>query len=144
MVEVGVSEQDQVDIALRIARGGEVAEQSAGRFLELVDAAACADQSQLVAGVDQDGVDLQPHRARRLEPGCEKASCVLGPIAPQGFGRERERAVTDDGDLNVPSLKREEPGCASPAWGAWGGGGGGLEAAPSIVRRSDRKDRSPG
>jgi hypothetical protein len=28
------------------------------------------------------------------------ASCVLGPIAPQRFGRERERAVADDSDLD--------------------------------------------
>ena len=98
VVEVGVSEQDHVDIARCIARAGEVAEQPAGRVLELVDAAACVDQHQLVAGVDEGGVDLKPHRARRLERGCEQASCVLGPIAPQRFGRERERAVADDGE----------------------------------------------
>src|ERR1700688_370311 len=58
VVEVGVSEQDHVDVARRVARGGEVANQPAGRFLELVDAAACVDQHQLVAGVDENGVDL--------------------------------------------------------------------------------------
>jgi len=71
------------------------AKQPAVRVLELVDAAACVDQHQLVAGVDENGVDLQPHRARWLERGCEQASCVVGPIAPQRFGRERERAVAD-------------------------------------------------
>ena len=58
VVEMAVSEQDHVDIARRVARGGEVAKQPAGRFLELVDAAACVDQHQLVAGVDENGVDL--------------------------------------------------------------------------------------
>ena len=50
VVEVALSEQDHVDIARRVARGGEVAKQPAGRFLEFVDAAACVDQHQLVAG----------------------------------------------------------------------------------------------
>ena len=74
------------------SRGGEVAKQPAGRFLEFADAAACVDQHQLVAG-------------RRLERGCEKASCVLGPVAPQRFGRERGRAVADDGDLDGAELE---------------------------------------
>src|SRR4029077_15367534 len=89
VVEVGVSEQNHVDIVRRVARSGEVANQPAGRFLELVDAAACVDQHQLVSGVDEDGVDLKPYRTRWLERGCEQASCVLGAIAPKRFGRER-------------------------------------------------------
>src|SRR5271163_1140693 len=52
MVEMAVSEQDHIDIARRVARGGEVAKQPARRFLEFVDAAACVDQHQLVARVD--------------------------------------------------------------------------------------------
>ena len=39
-----VGEQDHVDIARRVARGGEVSRQGAGGFLELaVDAAARVD-----------------------------------------------------------------------------------------------------
>jgi hypothetical protein len=67
VVEVGVSEQDHVDIARRVARGGEVAKQPAGRFLEFVDAAARVDQHQLVAGVDEGGVDLHNFRPSRVE-----------------------------------------------------------------------------
>src|SRR5258707_5635773 len=37
-----------------------------------------------------------------------RASCVLGPIAPQRFGRERERAVADDGDLDGAELEAVE------------------------------------
>src|SRR6202043_2826330 len=88
--------------------GGEVAKQPAGRVLKLVDAAARVDQHQLVARVDKHSVDLQSHRARRLESGCEQASCVLGPIAPQRFSRERERAVADDGDLYGAELEAVE------------------------------------
>jgi hypothetical protein len=93
VVKMEVSEQDHVDIARRVARAGEVAKQPAVRVLELVDTAARIDQHKLVARVDKDSVDLQSHRARRLECGCEQASCVLGPVAPQRFGWERERAV---------------------------------------------------
>ncbi|MEH2566633.1 hypothetical protein V1289_006260 [Bradyrhizobium sp. AZCC 2289] len=107
---MAVSEQDHVDIARGVARAGEVAKQPAVRVLELVDAAACVDQHQLVAGVDENGVDLQSHRAGRLESGCEQASCVLGPIAPQRFGRECERAVADDGDLDGAELEAVEAG----------------------------------
>ena len=57
VVEMAVSEQDHVDIARCVARAGEVAEQPAGRVLELVDAAACVDQHQLVARVDEDCYD---------------------------------------------------------------------------------------
>src|SRR3984957_5169883 len=103
-----VSEQDHVDIARWVARAGEVAKQPAVRVLELVDAAARVDQHQLVACVDEGGVDLQSHRARRLESGCEQASCALGPIAPQRFGWERERAVADDGDLDGAELEAVE------------------------------------
>jgi hypothetical protein len=103
-----VSEQDQVDIARRVARGGEVAKQPAGRFLKLVDAAARVDQHQLVARVDKDSVDLQSHRARRLESGCEQASCVLGSVAPQRFGWECERTVADDCDLDGAELEAVE------------------------------------
>jgi hypothetical protein len=81
VVEVEVSEQDHVDIAWRVARAGEVGEQPAGRVLELVDAAACVDQHQLVARVDKDSVDLQSHRARRLESGCEQASSYPGKVS---------------------------------------------------------------
>ena len=108
MVEVEVSEQNNVDIARRVARGGEVAKQPAGRFLEFVDAAPCVDQHQLVAGVDEDGVEFQPHRTSRLKRGGEQASCVLGPIEPQRFGGERDRAVADDGDLNGAELEAVE------------------------------------
>jgi len=51
---------------------------------------------------------LQSHRARRLESGCEQASCVLGPVAPQRFGWECERAVADDGDLDGAELEAVE------------------------------------
>src|SRR2546428_409065 len=88
--------------------GVEVAKQPAGRFLKLVDAAARVDQHQLVARVDKDSVDLQSHWARRLERGCEQASCVLGPVAPQRFGWECERAVADDGDLDGAELEAVE------------------------------------
>ena len=108
VVEVEVSEEDHVDIARRVARGGEVAKQSAGGFLEFVNAAACVDQHELVAGVDDNGVDLQPHRVRWLERGCEQAFRVLGPIAPQRFGRERERTVADDGALDGAELEAVE------------------------------------
>ena len=97
-----------VDIARRIARAGEVAKQPAVRVLELVDAAARVNQHQLVARVDEGSVDFQSHWARRLESGCEQASCVLGPIAPQRFGWERERAVADDGDLDGTELEAVE------------------------------------
>ena len=62
------------------------------------------DQHQLAASVDEDGVELQPHRVRRLERGCQQASCVLGPIAEQRFGRELEHAVADNGDLDGAEL----------------------------------------
>ena len=108
VVEMEVSEQDHVDIARRVARGGEVAKQPAGRILEFVDAAACVDQHQLVASVDEGGVDLHHFRPRRVERGCEQASCVLGPIAPRRFRLERERAVADDGDLDGAELEAVE------------------------------------
>src|SRR6202043_2999450 len=105
--------------------GGEVAKQPAGRFLKLVDAAARVNQHKLVARVDKDGVDLQSHRARRLESGCEQASCVLGPVAPQRFGRERERAVAHDGDLDGAELEAVEARLRPPArLGRTGQGGG--------------------
>src|ERR1700733_721695 len=110
VVEVKVSEQNRVDIARRVARGGEVSNQPAGRFLEFVDAAASVDQHQLVAGIDENGIDLQPHRARWLERGCEQASCVLGLIEPQRFGRERECAVADDGYLDGAKLEAVKAG----------------------------------
>jgi hypothetical protein len=85
-----------------------VAKQPAGRFLELVDTAASVDQHQLAAGVDENGVDLQPHRAGRLKRGCEQTSRIIGPVAPQRFGREGERAVADDGDLDGAELEAVE------------------------------------
>jgi hypothetical protein len=108
VVEMEVSEQDHVDIARCVARAGEVAKQPAVRVLELVDAAARVDQHQLVARVDKDSVDLQFHRARLLERGCEQASCVVGPVAPQRFGWECQRAVADDGDLDSAELEAVE------------------------------------
>ena len=93
-----------------------------------VDAAACVDQHQLVASVDEHGVDLQSYRPRRVERGCEQASCVLGPIAPQRFGRERERAVADDGDLDSAELEAVEarlrPRARLGRMGEGGAGGG--------------------
>ena len=44
-----------------------------------------------------------------MERGREQASCVLGPIAPRRFRRERERAVADDGDLDGAELEAVEP-----------------------------------
>jgi hypothetical protein len=144
VVEVGVSEQDHVDIARRVARGGEVAKQPAGRFLELIDAAARVDQHQLVARVDEDGVDLQSHRARRLERGCEQASCVHGAVAPQRFGGERERSVAYNGDLDGAELEAVEArlrllallGCTGEGRGFGGpdgdGSGAGTQECPAI------------
>ena len=62
------------------------------------------DQREMV-GLHLDGLG-------DFERGCEQPSCVLGAIAPQRFGRERERAVADDGELEEPSLKRSKLGCA--------------------------------
>ena len=66
--------------------------------------------------------------ARWLERGCEQASCVLRPIAPQRFGRERERAVADDGDLDGAELEAVEarlrPLARLGRMGQGGGGGG--------------------
>jgi hypothetical protein len=126
VVEMEVTEQDHVDIARPVARSGEVAKQPAGRILEFVDAAACVDQHQLVASVDEGGVDLHHFRPRRVERGCEQASCVLGPIAPRRFRRERERAVADDGDLDGAELEAVEARLRPLArFGRMGEGSGG-------------------
>jgi len=68
---------------------------------------------------------------RRLERGCEQASCVLGPIAPQRFGGEREHAVADDGDLDGAELEAVEAGLRLFArFGRMGDGGGGQCGGP--------------
>src|SRR5208282_3537265 len=108
---------------------------------ELIDAAACVDQHQLVAGVDENGVDLQPHRARRVERGCEQASCVLGPIAPQRFSRERERAVADDGDLYGAELEAVEARLRLLARFGRMGEGSGATAAAAPASRAVEKTR---
>jgi hypothetical protein len=91
---------------------------------------------------------LQPHRARRLERGREQASCVLGPIAPQRFGRECERAVADDGDLDGAELEAVEARlrllACLPAWGAramaWAvGASAAAPTAAEPARRSIRR-----
>jgi hypothetical protein len=140
VVEMEVSEQDHVDIARREARAGEMAKQPAVRVLELVDAAARVNQHQLVARVDEGRVDLQSDRARRLESRFEQASCVVGPVAPQRFGWERERAVADDGDLDGAELDAVETRLRLVArLGRTGEGGGSERVAPTAaepLRRS--------
>src|SRR6266404_2345066 len=72
-------------------------------------------------------------RARSLERGCEQASCVVGPIAPQRFGGERERAVADHGDLYGAELEAVEarlPPLARLGRTGEGGGGGGECGGP--------------
>src|ERR1700733_11042348 len=130
---MAVREQDHVDIARCVARAGEVAKQPAGRFLEFVHTAACVDQHQLAASVDENSIDLQPHRASWLKCGCEQTSCVLGPIAPQRFGRECEGAVADDGDLDGAELEAVKAGLRLLALSgrmSEGGGGGGECGGP--------------
>src|SRR6202023_2461682 len=95
----------------------------------------------LVARVDKHSVDLQSHRAGRLESGCEQASCVLGPIAPERFGRERERAVADDGDLYGAELEAVEARLRPLArLGRMGGGGGGGECSGPDGGRSGTQE----
>ena len=62
----------------------------------------------------------------------------LGPIAPQRFGRECERAVADHGDLDGAELEAVEarlrPLARLGRMGQ-GGGGGGLGGAPEMSSR---------
>jgi hypothetical protein len=142
VVEVGVSEQDHVDIARRVARGGEVANEPAGRFLELVDAAACVDQHQLVAGIDEHDVELQLYRVPRLECRCEEVFCVLGPIATQLFGRECDEAVADDSDLDGAELEAVEAGLRR--LGAHGRGPGSWARVQRPRQRQSRRAGASG
>ena len=105
-----------------------MAEQPAVRVLELVDATACVDQHQLVARVYKDSVDLQSFTG--LDGSKVDVSRPLASSArsPHAFGRERERAVADDGDLDAAELEAVETRLRSLArlgrTGQGGGGGG--------------------
>ena len=61
----------------------------------------------------------------------------LGPIAPQRFGRECERAVADHGDLDaeLEAVEARLRPLARLGRMGQGGGGGGLGGAPEMSSR---------
>jgi hypothetical protein len=87
-------------------RSREVANQSAGRVLVLVDAAACVDQHQLVAGIYQDGVELQPTGLHGWNVDVRRplASSARSPHSVSA-GNETVPSLTTVISM-VPSLKR--------------------------------------
>jgi hypothetical protein len=82
---------------------------------------------------------LQSYRGRRLERGYEQTSCVIGPVAPQRFGGECERAVADDGDLDGAELEAVEPSLRLAQLGRVGECGGGERSGPDSGRAATQE-----
>ncbi|MNT18627.1 hypothetical protein D3C72_1538420 [compost metagenome] len=104
---MSVGQQDFVDLLRQVARRAQVgAELTQGRAHQA--AGPRVDEHQLVAGVDQVGIDGGLHRAAQMV-GAQVAADVARMAVQQFLGRQLDGAVAQGGDFERTEHHAVEP-----------------------------------